>query len=133
MLVTISRFSFPHEAHIAKAKLESAGIPTFLADEQTIGMDWFNSNALGGVKLKVPESFVIEAEEMLSRDFSSELIAEKGQDKILCPSCNNDNIEFFVKGKRINFLMMATIQFPLWPFKQQIKCFECGEIHDYKT
>ncbi|WP_456445070.1 putative signal transducing protein [Thiolapillus sp.] len=70
MLVTISSFSLPHEANIAKATLESAGIPAFLADEHTIGMNWFYSNALGGVKLKVPQSFVDEAKELLMLDNS---------------------------------------------------------------
>tara|TARA_R100001143_G_scaffold755_1_gene2242 strand:- start:4968 stop:5165 length:198 start_codon:yes stop_codon:yes gene_type:complete len=49
MLKTVATFSFPHEAHIARAKLESEGIPALVADEHTINMQWLYSNALGGV------------------------------------------------------------------------------------
>ncbi|EGU46088.1 hypothetical protein VIOR3934_21441, partial [Vibrio orientalis CIP 102891 = ATCC 33934] len=28
-MIVVARFSFPHEAHIAKANLESAGIESF--------------------------------------------------------------------------------------------------------
>ncbi|MGG4603753.1 DUF2007 domain-containing protein [Paenalcaligenes sp. Me131] len=66
MLVTISRYSFPHEAYVARALLESEGIPVFLADEHTITMQWLYSNALGGVRLQVPETFAARAVELLA-------------------------------------------------------------------
>ncbi|SMN11222.1 hypothetical protein SPBRAN_1462 [uncultured Candidatus Thioglobus sp.] len=74
-LVTIASFSFAHEAHIARAKLESEGIPAVLADEFTINMQWLYSNALGGVKVQVPPSCVERAIEILSRD-DSDLLAD---------------------------------------------------------
>lgn len=72
MLVTISRYSFPHEAHVARALLESEGIPVFLADEHTITMQWLYSNALGGVRLQVPEAFVERAVALLQELENSE-------------------------------------------------------------
>ena len=48
-MITVARFSFPHEAYIAKASLEAAGIDSFIADEHTINMQWLYSNAMGGV------------------------------------------------------------------------------------
>lgn len=65
MLVTICRYSFPYEAHVARALLESEGIPVFLADEHTINMQWLYSDALGGVRLQVPEAFVERAVTLL--------------------------------------------------------------------
>lgn len=55
-LVTIGRYNTPYEANMVKSLLESAGIPAFVADEHIIGMNWLYSNALGGVKVQVPDS-----------------------------------------------------------------------------
>jgi|SRR5215470_13188395 len=38
-------------ASVAKSILDSAGIESMLADEGVIQMDWFYSNAIGGIKL----------------------------------------------------------------------------------
>jgi hypothetical protein len=54
-LVTLrQRMTLP-EALLAKSILDSAGIESFLGDQNIIRMDWFLSNALGGVKLRVRE------------------------------------------------------------------------------
>lgn len=54
-LITIITFDFPHEAHMAKTRLESEGFQIFLKDELTVQVDNFISNAVGGVKLQVFE------------------------------------------------------------------------------
>jgi hypothetical protein len=57
-LVLLRSFRDLHEALLAKGKLESAGVPCFLADDNMVRMDWFISNLLGGVKILVdPENF----------------------------------------------------------------------------
>ena len=61
-LVTIRTYSYHNESLIDKAKLESAGIPCILMDENTILVQPFYSNAIGGIKLQVNES---EAEQAL--------------------------------------------------------------------
>ena len=75
-MITIARYSLAIEAHIARAKLESEGIPAFVADEHTITADWLYSNAMGGVRLQVPESCVEQARTLLATDFSEDLITE---------------------------------------------------------
>jgi hypothetical protein len=54
--ITILTFTFPHEAHLAKTKLESEGFEVMIKDELTIQVDNFYSNAIGGVKLQVQET-----------------------------------------------------------------------------
>ncbi|EYU52372.1 putative phosphoenolpyruvate synthase [Acinetobacter baumannii 1428368] len=44
-------------------------------------MDWFYSNALGGVRLLVPENYVDEAKLFLEKDFSDELEQKFGRIK----------------------------------------------------
>jgi hypothetical protein len=53
---TIISFTYPHEAHLAKGKLESEGIEVFIKDELTAQVNNFYSNAIGGVKLLVKDS-----------------------------------------------------------------------------
>jgi len=60
-LITIRTYSFHNESLIDKAKLESAGIECMLADENTILVQPFYSDTIGGIKLQVNESDVEQA------------------------------------------------------------------------
>ncbi|MDR0779403.1 MAG: DUF2007 domain-containing protein [Pseudomonadales bacterium] len=63
MLVTIATFSFAHEAHLAKMQLDAMNIPSFIADGNTARM---YSNAIGWVRLQVPEAFATQAQKALN-------------------------------------------------------------------
>jgi hypothetical protein len=67
-LVTIATFSFPPQAYIFKAKLESQGIQSYVEDEYIVTMMWLYSVAVGGVKLKVRESDEAQAIEIISQE-----------------------------------------------------------------
>jgi hypothetical protein len=71
-LVILQQFRDLPDALLAKSVLDSAGIPCFLADENTVRIDWLWSNLLGGVKLWVREDDAPQAAEMLTLDFSDE-------------------------------------------------------------
>jgi hypothetical protein len=64
-LVTIRGYRDLHEALLAKGRLESSGVDTFLADENIVRMDWLISTAIGGVKLRVDAANVEAANEIL--------------------------------------------------------------------
>ncbi|QOX79425.1 DUF2007 domain-containing protein [Trichlorobacter lovleyi] len=81
-MVTVAVYGTPYEAGLAKSELESYDIPVFLADEYTIGINSLYANALGGIKVNVPESCAEQAcrilrqellpeEEALMQDFES--------------------------------------------------------------
>lgn len=78
-IVTIRRFLYLPDALAAKSALESAGIECFLADENTVRIDWLWSNLLGGIKLWVKEQDAREADELLAQDFSQELESGGGE------------------------------------------------------
>lgn len=72
-LVLLRSFRDLPEALLAKGKLESAGVPCFLADDNMVRMDWFISNLLGGVKILVdPENFS-EAARLLNEPIPEDL------------------------------------------------------------
>ncbi|MBU2705536.1 DUF2007 domain-containing protein [Zooshikella marina] len=126
MLVTISRFTFPYEAQIAWAKLDAEGIPAFIADEHTINMQWLYSNALGGVRLQVPEEYADQAQHLLSEDRAHDLLSQEGSSSIPCPQCGSTDTKYYQFGKRCAFLVFLCIDFPLYPIKHGIKCSHCG-------
>jgi hypothetical protein len=64
-LITIRAFWGLLEAQLAKGLLDSAGIESFLFDDNMVRMDWFNANALGGVKLRVDAHNVEAANRVL--------------------------------------------------------------------
>lgn len=65
-LVLLRRFRDLPEALLAKGRLESAGIPCSLADDNMVRLDWFISNLLGGVKLLVDAEDFAEASRVLN-------------------------------------------------------------------
>ena len=63
---TIQIFTYPHEAYVLRAKLESEGIETQLLDEETIQAIGMYSQALGGTRLQVKQEDVAEAVKIMS-------------------------------------------------------------------
>lgn len=53
-------------AMVDKATLDAAGIRCFLYDDNLVRLDWFISNAIGGVKLVVAENTAQEAAQILA-------------------------------------------------------------------
>ena len=90
-------------------------------------MDWFYSNALGGVRLLVPENYVDEAKLFLEKDFSDELEQKFGENKEYCPECGSLDIEVNTKGKNLPFSVYV-FGLPLFSFKNGSKCKRCGHF-----
>ncbi|MDO6705516.1 DUF2007 domain-containing protein [Photobacterium sp. 1_MG-2023] len=125
----VARFSFPHEAHIAKASLEAAGIESVIADEHTINAQWLYSDAIGGVRLMVTEPDQQEAIAILATDFSTAV--EQGtalSDEIRCPHCGDHHYKPFTKGKRPAFVVFLLLGFPLFYYQHGYQCQSCGEF-----
>ncbi|HEY3620000.1 MAG TPA: DUF2007 domain-containing protein, partial [Candidatus Sulfotelmatobacter sp.] len=64
-LVTVRQFRDLPEALLAKGCLESVGIGCFLGDDNLVRLDWFISNFIGGIKLKVKAADVEDARQVL--------------------------------------------------------------------
>ncbi len=131
-LQQVATFSFPFEAHIAKASLDAAGIPSFIADEHTINMQWLYSNALGGIRLLVPTDHLSEARELLAQDYSQNLAQQVDVQQETCEVCKSTNIEPFTKGKKPAFMVFLLLGFPLFFYKHCIKCNDCGALKEQK-
>ncbi len=130
-LTTVASYSFPHEAQIARAGLERAGIPAEVADEYTINMQWLYSLAIGGVKVKVPTELTQEALEVLNTDYSAAVEKKFNIESDKCPECKSTRLIAHTRGKRPAFIVFLLFGFPLFFFQHGIKCNECN--HFWKT
>ena len=63
--VTIRSFDNYIDANIIFAKLQAEDVHCFLVDEYTATINPFLSNAIGGIKLNVPEAEATKARELL--------------------------------------------------------------------
>ena len=52
-MVTIKSFGSLQDALFARGRLDSAGIESFLLNENIVRLDWFLVNAVGGIQLQV--------------------------------------------------------------------------------
>lgn len=64
--IVLRRYRDMPEAFAAKSLLEDAGIESFLQDDNVVRMDWFWSDAIGGIKLLVRQKDVEESEKVLT-------------------------------------------------------------------
>jgi DNA-directed RNA polymerase subunit M/transcription elongation factor TFIIS len=128
-LITIATFSQPIEAHILKTKLESEDIDCFIADENTVTMNWLYSNAIGGVKLQVKESDYKKAIAIIQKKNTNILPQNdlnKNSNDPHCPKCNSTNITYEKFSRRFAFISWIISGVALPFIKRKWKCNECG-------
>jgi hypothetical protein len=126
-LITLRQFRDIPEALLAKSVLDSEGIECFLADENTIRMDWLWSNLLGGVKLWVKREDAGRASELLDRKSPEgfDVEGDETQQQPRCPKCNSANILFEELSKHTAYATVI-LHFPI-PIKHLgWKCHACG-------
>jgi len=126
-IVTVMTFSTLWEAEMALSKLESEDLHAYLKDGETVNMNWLLSNAVGGVKVQVTDVDLEKAKEILSAPFTVDVPEDHGsEDVIVCPRCQNQNIQYVIRGRRWTSLTWILFGIPLlWPRKGFL-CSRCG-------
>jgi len=125
--VTLRQFRDLPEALLAKGCLESAGIQAYLVDDNMIRMDWFISNLLGGIKLKVRPEDAEAASEILNQPIPETLDVEGVGDfeQPKCPRCRSLDVSFDELDKPVAYLS-AYAGVPLPFTKHGWTCQACG-------
>jgi len=120
-LVTIATFGHSWEAHLAAGKLEAAGIPAVLVDENinAVGGGIYTS-MVGGIKLQVPQIDVERALEALPQRVRI--------NHVKCPKCGSTDTRQvdFSPGLKISFLLLLGIPY-LFVQKPWI-CLSCSNV-----
>jgi hypothetical protein len=125
---TIRRYQSLPEALLSKSILDSAGIESFLADENLVRIDWFYSNLVGGIKLLVRGEDAETASKMLAQDtpdkFQVDGVGEYQQPR--CPRCQSLDVAFDELNKRIAYGGMLFVGIPIPVTSEHWKCHSCG-------
>lgn len=123
-LIVVRSFDNYIDANIILSKLEQEGVQCFLQDEFTVTIDPILTNAIGGIKLVVPQQQAEEAKSLLVQ-FDAEKRAQ-----LKCPACHSHNIELITNPRRSGNWLSALLSFSLASYavgvKQVYHCFDCG-------
>ena len=138
---TIISFTYPQEAYVLKTYLQSEGIAVFLKDENLIQVYNFYSNAVGGVKVQVPEDQVELAVRLLNRsgyqvetsepDVVFLVSSDQKTAEPSCPFCHSSNVG---KSRQPNWVTVVVyaflgVFFPI--FRKIYQCFSCHRKWKY--
>ena len=113
----LARFSSLGEAESARSALEAAGIEVAIADEGMIGVNWLYANAVGGVKLYVPDEaredseavIATPAERVADDSAAAEPAAETGEAALVCPACGRAEVALVPKPWLFLFFMIVCL------------------------
>ncbi|HYU46121.1 MAG TPA: DUF2007 domain-containing protein [Terriglobales bacterium] len=134
-MVTLRQFRDLPEALLAKGGLESGGIESQLVDDNMIRMNWFISNLLGGIKLKVHAEDVEAANEILNQPIPETIeiegVGSYAQPK--CPRCQSLDVSFRELNKLFSY-GSAYVGVPIPVYHNAWACHACGnEWEDHEA
>lgn len=126
--VLVHSFANYIDANIALGRLEEEGIRGWLRDEHTVTIDPILTNAVGGIKLMVPETQAERALELLQQ------FREQRRQLHPCPNCASTNTELVSTPRKASNWLSALASFFLGDFaiasNKVYHCFQCG--HEFK-
>ena len=94
--IVLHSFANYMEAHMLMGRLEEEGIRCWLKDEHTVTIDPILTNAVGGIKLMVPEDQYERALALL-HDMNAAKRA-----KMVCPKCGSNDIELVTTPRKLS-------------------------------
>ena len=118
---TVAIFDKPWLANLAAARLQESGIRAFVEDEHTVQMDALLTNAIGGIKVQVADDDVESARRLLQQE-----PAAHAAPTCLCPRCSSGNVAPETLLRRISFLSLLLLGFPLIFRGRRLCCGDCN-------
>jgi len=127
MLATATTTTDSIQAHIIRGRLEAEGLHPSVAFEHHIRMNWFISNALGGVRVQVPPSEQEQALVIVNRinDKSYQQLLEEQeetQDDLVCPACDSKDV---TRSRFTESLALVLLWFLMVPVPFQTGAYNC--------
>jgi hypothetical protein len=125
----VASFRDAYQAHILKGALEASGIPAYIQDEQLATINWMYSQAIGGVKVYVPEEFFEKAIQLIEEIKVGNGLEKALEDEAgildLCPNCGSKSLE----PTRYSLWSLIPIILTWTPFflgRKKWQCKVCG-------
>jgi len=129
--VAIRRYRDLPQAAMAQSILESAGIESFLADANLVRMDWFYSNAVGGIKVVVREEDAEEARQILEQEIPESIEVEGSgrYEQPRCPKCGSFDVSLDALDRRVSYGSLW-LGVPIHATVKGWSCASCGHRWD---
>jgi predicted RNA-binding Zn-ribbon protein involved in translation (DUF1610 family) len=121
-MITVQTCSTLPEAQVVQSHLRGSGIQAFIPDEFTVQNDWMWTNAIGGIRVQVPEQDVDRAKEILG----ATAMVEAAKD---CPRCGTAMRQSAGLGLYPKIALALLLSLPMRS-KIKWKCPQCGTIAD---
>ncbi len=118
---TIATFNLPVEAHLARSRLESAGIAVEIRDENFVTFYWLAANAIGGIRLDVPDEDAAAAREILALPPPEEGV-------LRCPHCGSSDTH--VRPLSVFGGICLLLRLPIPMTLVTVDCRQCGKTFD---
>lgn len=103
-----------------RCRLEAAGLTAYIRDEYTVQMNWMLSNAVGGVSVEVADEDLEAAREIMNLPQ-----VETDEPPQICPSCGSVDVSPLEWPRRLAFLSLLLVRFPLLVSRKHFKCAKC--------
>lgn len=113
--VTLDTCNTPMEGHIARVKLEEAGIDAVLENENVFNAIPIYGQAVGGIRLMVPSDRVGEALEVLGHAVTGG-----------CPACGSRRIIHRPMSMRRLIVSILLLTIPLVFYRRRWICLDCN-------
>jgi hypothetical protein len=129
--ITIATYIGAWEAHLARAKLESEGIFAVVLDDQISSINWFYSNAVGGVRLQVCEADAQKAALILEKTTEHDPATQQESPDLdssipACPSCSSTSIRRERFSLPIALLSLLLFGLPFLLNRKRVICMNCN-------
>jgi hypothetical protein len=136
-IIVLDSYYEPVAAHLARTKLEAAGIPCFLTNENLVSLNRMYSPVAGGVRLHVYQRDAAQATEVLReppvmRATPGGLAeaATPASETMTCPRCGSHEVTSEVLAEPVSAASwLATLLARLRQYYAQGQthhCFNCG-------
>lgn len=122
-LVRVASVRDPHEAHLLRTLLESAGIPAYVAGEHLVGVNWLYSQAIGGVGVQVSEADAEAARLVLAARWQE--TPEEPDEEDTCPRCGSTSIGPDRTDTRVRSVSLGA-GFPIGTGRYRWRCSSCS-------
>jgi hypothetical protein len=134
-IIVLDSFYEPLAAHLARTKLEAAGIPCFLTNENLVSLNRMYSPVAGGVRLHVYQRDAAQAAEVLREP--PVMRAEPGglaehitaAETKSCPRCGSNDVTYDAAAEpgAAHWFVALLSRLRRYPLQGRAHhCFHCG-------